>query len=221
MTERLKAFQRREQIVQAAIDLFSRKGFRGTTTREIAEAVGISEAGLFKYFATKEELYTAIIETKARTDEVLALAAAAAARRDDAGIFRAVGVHFLREVQRDPSLMRLLLFSALEGHELSEMFFQSRVRRLHEFLAEYILAGTADGRFRPLDPLLAGRAFLGMVFHNLMIHELFGVKRDAGQGVEEVVETFVALFLRGLEADKRIPSISSRRKGTHEPHDAS
>jgi len=54
MTERLKAGERREQIIQAAVELFSRRGFRGTTTREIAEAVGISEAGLFKYFATKD-----------------------------------------------------------------------------------------------------------------------------------------------------------------------
>ncbi len=203
MTERLKAAERREQIVQAAIELFSRKGFRGTTTREIAEAVGISEAGLFKYFATKEDLYTAIIEAKARTDEVIALAAPAAACGDDAGVFRAVGLHFLEEVQRDTSLMRLLLFSALEGHELSEMFFRSRVRRLHEFLADYIRAGAAAGRFRPLDPLLAARAFLGMVFHNLLIHELFGVKREPTQGVQEVVEALVALFLRGLETGAR------------------
>ncbi|HEY7677726.1 MAG TPA: TetR/AcrR family transcriptional regulator [Candidatus Methylomirabilis sp.] len=203
MTERLKAAERREQIVQAAVELFSRKGFRGTTTREIAEAVGISEAALFKYFATKEDLYTAIIEAKAQTDEVIATASPAAARRDDAGVFRAVGLHFLEEVQRDTSLMRLLLFSALEGHELSEMFFRSRVRRLHEFLADYIRAGAAAGRFRPLDPLLAARAFLGMVFHNLLIHELFGVKREPTQGVHEVVDALVALFLRGLETGGR------------------
>ncbi len=203
MTERLKAAERREQIVQAAVELFSRRGFRGTTTREIAEAVGVSEAAVFKYFATKEDLYTAIIETKARTDEVIATAEPAAARRDDAGVFRAVGLRFLEETQRDTSLMRLLLFSALEGHELSEMFFRSRVRRLHEFLADYIQAGAAAGRFRPMDPMLAARAFLGMVFHNLLIHELFGVKREPTQGVHEVVEALVALFLRGLEIGAR------------------
>ncbi len=203
MTERLKASERREQIVHAAVGLFSRKGFRGTTTREIAEAAGISEAGLFKYFATKEDLYTAIIEAKSQTEEVIARAAAAAARQDDAGVFREVSLHFLRQIQSDPSLMRLLLFSALEGHELSEMFFSSRVRRLHQFLADYIRTGTAAGRFRALDPLLAARAFLGMVFHNLLIHELFGVKRDPGQRLEDVVESFVVLFLRGLRADGR------------------
>jgi AcrR family transcriptional regulator len=208
MTERLRAAERREQIVQAAVELFSRRGFRGTTTREIAESVGISEAALFKYFTTKEDLYTAIIETKSQTDQVIARAAAAAGRRDDAGVFRAVGLHFLEEVKRDPSLMRLLLFSALEGHELSEMFFASRVRRLHEFLADYIRSGTAAGRFRALDPLLAARAFLGMVFHNLLIHELFGVKRDPVQRLEDVVETFVVLFLNGFRADGR-PELAS------------
>lgn len=201
MTERLRAAERRDQIVQAAVELFSRRGFRGTITREVAEAVGISEAALFKYFATKEDLYTAIIETKSQTETVIAKATAAADLRDDAGVFRAVGMHFLEEVQRDPTLMRLLLFSALEGHELSDMFFQSRVRRLHEFLADYIRSGTAAGRFRCMDPLLAARAFLGMVFHNLLIHELFAVKREPGQGVEDVVEGFVVLFLRGVMVD--------------------
>lgn len=203
MTERLRAAERREQIVHAAVDLFSRRGFRGTTTREIAEGVGISEAAVFKYFATKEELYCAIIEAKAQTEQVIAMAAAAAARLDDAGLFRAVAMHFMEQTERDPTFMRLLFFSALEGHELSEMFFRSRVRRLHEFLADYIRAGTAAGRFRRLDPLVAARAFLGMVSHNLLIHELFGVKRELGQGVPEVVETFVSLFLRGLQADGR------------------
>ena len=59
--ERIPREERRRQIIEAAATLFSRKGFRGTTTREIAGAVGVSEAMLFKHFATKEELYAAII----------------------------------------------------------------------------------------------------------------------------------------------------------------
>jgi TetR/AcrR family transcriptional regulator len=58
---RVSGEERRRQIIEAATTLFSRKGFRGTTTREIARAVGVSEAMLFKHFATKEELYAAII----------------------------------------------------------------------------------------------------------------------------------------------------------------
>src|SRR5688572_516282 len=69
---RMCADDRRHQIVQVAMRLFSERGFRGTTTKEIAQAAGVSEAIIFRHFATKEDLYTAIIDHKgcggARTD---------------------------------------------------------------------------------------------------------------------------------------------------------
>jgi AcrR family transcriptional regulator len=196
---RLRGEARRQRIVEAAVGLFSRKGFRGTTTREIARAAGISEATIFKHFATKEELYTAIIEAKSTTEELLAAAGRAAARNDDGGVFRSVGLKMIEQTEKDPSLMRLLLFSALEGHQLSEIFFQSRVRRLHEFLRDYIRKRIADGRFRPVDALVAARGFIGMTVHYLLIHELFGVERRPQATPEAVVETFVSVFLKGLE----------------------
>jgi AcrR family transcriptional regulator len=199
MAERLTGEERRRVIVEAAVALFSRKGFRGTTTKEIAETAGCSEATIFKHFATKEELYSAILEAKSRIEETLAKAAQAAASKDDIGVFRAVGLESLIRTEQDPSLMRLLLFSALEGHNLSHLFFESKVRGLHEFLSGYIQDRIADGAFQPVDPLLAARGFVGMVAHYLLIHEIFGVKRQAGLLPEHVVDTFVRLFLQGIQ----------------------
>jgi AcrR family transcriptional regulator len=198
MAERLTGEERRRVIVEAALALFSQKGFRGTTTKEIAEAAGCSEATIFKHFATKDELYSAILEAKSRIEETLAKAAHAAARKDDAGVFRAVGLESLTRTEQDPSLMRLLLFSALEGHTLSHLFFESKVRRLHEFLSGYIKGRIADGAFQPVDPLLAARGFVGMIAHHLLIHEIYGVKRPPGLLPEHVVDTFVTLFLNGI-----------------------
>ena len=199
MGERLKGEERHRLIVEAAIAFFSQKGFRGTTTKEIAEAAGCSEATIFKHFTTKEELYSAILEAKVVIEQTLAKAAHAAARKDDAGVFRAVGLEILTQTEQDPSLMRLLLYSALEGHELSELFFQSRVRRLHEFLSAYIQGRIADGVFRPMDSLVTARAFVGMVVHYLLIHEIFGIKRPPHASPERIVETFVTLFLDGIK----------------------
>lgn len=199
MKERLTGEERRQRIVEAAVGLFSRKGFRGTTTREIAEAADISEAMIFKHFATKRELYSAIIEVKSETEELLAGAAKASEAKDDAGVLRSVGLKMMEQTERDPSLMRLLLFSALEGHELSEIFFESRVRRLHEFLSSYIRRRIEDGRFRSVDALVVARGFIGMIVHYLLIHELFGVKRPLRSSPEEVVELFVSIFLKGIE----------------------
>ena len=54
--------ERRLQILRVAVTLFSQKGFRGTTTKEIATAAGVSEAMVFRHFANKRELYAAILE---------------------------------------------------------------------------------------------------------------------------------------------------------------
>ena len=62
---RMAGEERRLQILRIAVRLFSQHGFRGTTTKEIAQAAGVSEAMVFRHFATKEELYTAILDHKA------------------------------------------------------------------------------------------------------------------------------------------------------------
>src|SRR5690348_17637373 len=58
---------RRKQILRAATQLFSVQGFDGTTTREIAEAAGVNEAIIFRHFASKEELYWAVVNARMGT----------------------------------------------------------------------------------------------------------------------------------------------------------
>jgi AcrR family transcriptional regulator len=67
-TVRLDSDERRRAIVEAAMPLFARKGFSGTTTREIAEAARISEALLFKHFPTKGALYQDMLRSGCSAD---------------------------------------------------------------------------------------------------------------------------------------------------------
>ncbi|MCE3224128.1 MAG: putative Transcriptional regulator acrR, partial [Nitrospira sp.] len=62
---------RQASLISSAAALFAAKGFKGTTTKEIARAAGISEALVFKYFPTKRALYTAILAEKAPLSELL------------------------------------------------------------------------------------------------------------------------------------------------------
>jgi AcrR family transcriptional regulator len=64
--QRLSAEERREAIVKAALPLFARKGFANATTRELAEAAGVSEALIYKHFPSKESLYAEIQNTGCR-----------------------------------------------------------------------------------------------------------------------------------------------------------
>src|SRR5580658_752787 len=70
-TSRLDGEERRKAIVNAAVPLFARKGFAGTTTRELAEAASISEALLFRHFPTKQLLYREILRLGCEGDPAL------------------------------------------------------------------------------------------------------------------------------------------------------
>ncbi len=193
---RLSGEERRLQIIGAAARLFSQKGFRGTTTREISQAVGVSEAMLFKHFATKEELYAAIIEAKSHLQQTLDTLVAAAEQGDDAEVLRRLAREMIERTARDSTLMRLTFFSALEGHVLSDMMFRSRVQQLDDFLSRYIARRITAGAFRDLDPLQAAWNFVGMVSHYVQRRELFGQK--ASHTSDEAVEGMVRLFLNGI-----------------------
>src|SRR5882672_10784084 len=109
---------RRQEILTAAMELFAKKGFRGTTTRDLATHAGVNEAIIFRHFNTKEELYSAILEHKAaenrdaHCEELEQLVEGT----DDEKFFQTLGRTFLEKHQSDTTFMRLLLFSALEGH---------------------------------------------------------------------------------------------------------
>jgi AcrR family transcriptional regulator len=199
---RAEAAVRREQILREAMRCFAEKGFRGTTTRELAARIGITEAALYHYFPSKEALYGAIIDTKMAAPTLAEVLAEPARRGDDRGVFGTLARIVLERGQADPEFMRILTFTALEGHELAEPFFAVRVRTLREFLAGYIERRIAEGAFRRADPVLAARAFLGMVFDHLSVRSVF--QRDEfAHPIDEVVETFVSIFLGGMAAKEK------------------
>lgn len=184
------------------MECFASHGFRGTTMRVLAGRVGLTEAALYRYFPSKESLYRAIIDRKIAGPDLVEALAPAAERRDDQALFRALAHEIFRRVESDPAFLRILFYTALEGHALAEPFFASRVRRIREFLAGYVATRIAEGAFRDTDPVLAARAFLGMVFDHLNVRLVFRQQEAYPQPREEVVETFVEIFLGGM---RRVP----------------
>jgi len=207
-TQKSSGRERQASIIAAAAALFAQKGFNGTTTREIARTAGISEALLFRYFPTKRALYAAIIAAKSQLSQLLASVEEAAEKRDDVRVFTLIA-GFRIHRGSDPSLLRLLLFSALEGHELSDMFFRNRHRVFYEFLAGYIAKRTKEGAFRKVDPLLAAQSFIGMIVYHRLLHEIFKVPPHCTP--EEAVSGYVDVFLEGLRNERTGARKAGRR----------
>jgi TetR/AcrR family transcriptional regulator len=201
--------ERQASLITAAASLFAAKGFNGTTTKEIAKAAGVSEALVFKHFPTKRALYAAILAEKVTVNELLEAVNESAKKRDDRRVFTLIASFRIRP-GADSTLLRLLLFSALEGHELSEIFFDKHHRVFYDHLATYIETRIAEGAFREVDPLLAARAFIGMVVHHRLLHEIFGVPMHRTH--DETVTTYVELFLTGLIQEPTGPAQRRRSR---------
>ncbi|MBV8857638.1 MAG: TetR/AcrR family transcriptional regulator [Acidobacteria bacterium] len=227
---RMCADDRRRQIAEVAMRLFSERGFRGTTTKEIAQAAGVSEAIIFRHFATKEELYTAIIDYKgcggaAPTpvaerpeqphviDEIRDVVAEAVESGDDLAVFQAAALHMLEHHDEDPEFLRLLMYIALENHSLGSVFWDRNVRVLYEFLGGYVRCRQREGAFREVDAYAAVRVFLGSVIHHSLVNLLWD--KDPARRIfhvtnGEAARQFAEILLRGIAADP--DSVGAKRK---------
>ncbi len=202
---RMSGDQRREQILQTAFELFSRKGFSGTTTKDIARAAGVSEAMVFKHFASKDELYGALLDAKKcaegldrypwEQNDPLLLAMEA---KDDFGVFYHFALHALEKHQNDVAFMRMIFYSALEEHQLADKFFGEFVGKIYDFFGRYIQERQREGVFREMNPRIVVRAFIGMLLH----HSLNNILWDKNRRIldisnEEAARSFAEIILRG------------------------
>lgn len=212
--------ERHDQILRVAVSLFSNRGFRGTTTKEIAQAAGVSEAMVFRHFATKEELYAAILDHKAckggGSFEPAKIAADAIQRKDDRGVFEALALAALNHHDGDPEFQRLLLYSALEKHKLAQMFLDEFVLKVYEFLGAYLRERQRDGALLEIDPAVIIRGFIGMVMHHSLNNNLWDPKHRLLDISNEVAaKQFTDILLNGIRTN------STGRNGKRARQDSS
>jgi TetR/AcrR family transcriptional regulator len=208
---RLSSQDRRSQLIAQAIKLFSQRGFSGTRTKDIAAACGVSEGILFRHFATKEDLYHAILEShadEAGSKEWMREMKRCAAARNDQELIRSLVTHILRSFEENAAFHRLMLYAWLEGHSLAALAHQQLGMPTFEFLRRYVTQRQREGAFRAGD---AGAMVVGLyapaLQHGLNKH-VFGM--DVGPtDPETVLEEFVRLAFASLRAPVRN---SSRKK---------
>jgi AcrR family transcriptional regulator len=193
---------KRQEILQAAIKLFAGKGFNGTTTRDLAAEAKVNEAIIFRHFKTKQDLYRAILEDRlSRSQDFPCTEMEAHEAGDEKAFLELIAQRFLEKHERDTTFMRLMLFSALEGHELSDMFLAEMASRAP--LAKYLKRRMGQRSIRKMDPHLAARAFFGMFVSFVQWQEIFGMKKTQQFAGRDVVRTFVSIFLSGIKTSSK------------------
>ena len=200
--ERLHGEDRRMQIMNIALGLFASKGLSGTRTKEIAEAAGISETLIFQHFKTKEDLYRAALRELFGTHPVMPEVEEMMKEKDDFGVFSTLALHLIKHNRQDPRIMRLAMFSALEGPHTADIFRHRKEVEppLPELLAHYIQQRIDEGAFKKVNAQITGQLFVQAIFMYIADKEASISGPPLPFSDEETVETLVKIFIDGLKS---------------------
>ncbi len=197
---RMSGTDRRNQLLEAALEIFSRKGFEGTTTKEVAAAAGVTEAIIFRHFPTKQALYTAVLDhhlASSDMQEKLAEIKRWMELNDDEQVLRSIARSILTAYRADTRYERVLLFAALEGHEQGLAHNRQLVAPIYELLRDYFARRQQEGAIADLHPGAIIGAIAGMTKNHGMMTQMFGYHTE-GTTDEEVIENFVRITMNGI-----------------------
>ncbi|MBN2045610.1 MAG: TetR/AcrR family transcriptional regulator [Anaerolineales bacterium] len=185
----------RSRIMQAASQLFSEKGYAGTTTRAIADLACVNEVTLFRHFGTKEKLAKAVM------DQFGGMAVAGDLETRLSGdLFQdltLIGQMMMRVMTARNDAIRMAICEAKNFPEFLDVVAENP-RQLRRMLARYFEGQMAAQKVIPSHPEVLAQAFLGMFFSYTVLQGFLLDSLQPKISTEEVVEQFVTLFVRGI-----------------------
>lgn len=195
MALRMDAETRRAQILEAAAQAFARHGFRGATTRAIAQAAGVAEGTIFRYFPTKRHLLLALFE--AFTIRPIQQQLQALEMMEPREWLETFLAERLTAMRAHLPLMQAL-YQEIRTDEAVRQAFVEQIARPFLEQVQALLATALQRRQRALHPALVLWAIWGAL-HGVTI---FGMEMDpnlAALPPEQIARELTALFLWGLE----------------------
>ncbi len=193
---------RRQQIIDGALQVFASKGFEGATNKDIAAAAGIGSPGLiYHYFKDKSDLFEQVIEQRLPVLQLLLHSQEDLMSKPPQDVLTIFGKAFLEVLENPTSIaiMKLVLGEAFRQPQVAEMFNAIGPSRSIAFLTRYLEKQMSEGILKPVNPGAAARCFVGSLVAYIISCEVF-LQPDAQKISPDImVATAVEVFLRGLE----------------------
>lgn len=158
-------------IMRAAIDVFIKKGFSGATTKEIAQAAGISEGAVFRHFPNKAEILYGIVEefiTLMGVD-TLKQTIAECGGLDIRAAVRHVIENRLEIIQDSSVFIRMILVESIYDKKLQEIYREQVYKPIRKLICDFFKEGIITGDFKDVDPNLPTNIIISFI-----LFEVFG-----------------------------------------------
>jgi AcrR family transcriptional regulator len=191
--KRLRARDRRAQILNVATGLFDSDGYHATSLEQIAAAVGVAKASLYYYFKSKEDLLVALHQEMMvlLLDRQAELMADGTLSCED--VLRGIMHDIVGLMESHPGRLRIFFEAYRELPASVRAEISGQRREYRQSLAKLIGQGIEAGEFRDRDPELTSLAILGMCNWT---YQWFRV--DGTHDAAEIADNFHELVMAGL-----------------------
>ncbi|MGB5217685.1 MAG: TetR/AcrR family transcriptional regulator [Smithella sp.] len=201
MTDKSKPKSRKDRIMETALRIFAEKGFQNTTITEISKDAGVSEATVYEYFGTKEDLLFAIPEkitneTLEESSRVIPYIKGVEAK------IRAILLFYVQLYQANPHYSALVLLQLMSNKRFRQTLAHAAIRKSSHALLDCIKAGIEDGTFKKdSNPYLIRSMLMGTIEH-LFIHWHMQGMPKRKPGPADMLDPFIEIVFDGIRARK-------------------
>jgi len=184
--------KKKNLILEAAAEVFARRGFHGSTVEEIAQRAGVGKGTIYEYFSSKKDLFHQLI-TAVMEEMITDLRK----RIDQAGEvqekLRILVEEGLNHFQRLEQISKILMTEVKNARdeEIKEIFLQKH-ESIIGLISGVIEEGMKEGRFRQVDKLLAAQLFIGTLSSIIVSTTIYNRERKTS------INAVLDLFLHGI-----------------------
>jgi AcrR family transcriptional regulator len=204
---RRRSAERPDEVLDAALHLFTARGYDRTTMADVGLGAGLSKAAVYLYFPSKQALLQALVRRAVGAPGDAMLEQARSFRGDPRPVLGAM----LRQIAgrlADPKVAAvpaLILREAAHAPEIAEMYRAEVLDRFMPVLTHLIAQGVQGGHIRAVDPDLTLRSIVGPVMAHVLLGRVFGLGPDDPGAMGRLIDNHLMILNAGLDPGKVAP----------------
>ena len=186
----------RTKILQAALQLFAKRGYDGTTTKDLARSAGVAEGTLFRHFANKKAILVEVA-TEGWVDILTDLLT----ELSEMGNYKAVAQVMRRRLlnmRKNSDLMRVCFVEAQYHPELKESIQAEVIDKMTDVAEAFFETAMERGIYRQMNPKIVAKVFLGIFAIAGFSEQTILDPNASPQAMQEMAEGISDIFLRGV-----------------------
>ena len=202
-----KSEKTKQKIMESTIEIVGKKGYAATSTREIAESAGISEATIFKYYNSKNQLLESIVSNviddfyKYSINEAIPEVLSDSEEKNSQQMLNELITERLSFFNENYQAIQVILQEMMINESIREIFNKKIWTEIKSISNNIFEKGKEENQIRDIDSFHLRKALFGMIFYTASFEKLLDTENESNYDIEEEAEKIVDILFHGIGRD--------------------